>query len=122
MNTNKPGNFLTAEDVGKRDSFHAACVATYSSGLLQPGDSIILSNGWGGPSKCDRDKRNAIVDPFLIHSVPAGTPFWAFVLPEKVKQLTHHFEVEGVTLGDVADAQSTLKDYSTCASWGCSVG
>ncbi len=108
----KIGEFYSnplSADVGARDAFHSPCILCQAETKMSPGESIQVSySGKIADREGDHSKRMAIVDPFLTEDVPAGGVFWAFIVPGKVNNLTHSFDIEGVI-----SVEEAMNEYYT---------
>lgn len=82
--------------IGKRDAFHMAGVLVMSHQDLLGGEHLRFTdaNCTKVVSATSLD-RHAIVDPF-IRFAPAGTVFWALLVPGMTANLVHTFDIKGM--------------------------
>lgn len=79
--------------LGRRDAFHCAAVLVFCTEELQGGDSVRFDdNTYKTVVKCDREHRHAVADPF-VGKIELGQMFWAVLIPDRTKNLTHHFDL-----------------------------
>ncbi len=89
--SNKLGSL--PDSVDARDAFHMACVSVTCDEKVLPGDDVMfLNHQCTHVAKCDKNKRHAIVDPFLV-DVNKNKAFWAVLCPDSTANLTHHFDI-----------------------------
>ena len=80
---------------GKRDAFHVPVVLVQGDGTISPGDNIrFVDDDYKQVVECASDHRHAIADPFLETRPSPGELFWALLIPNSVKNLVHHFEID----------------------------
>ncbi len=84
------------DQLGRRDVFHVPAVVVFCRYELAPGTLLkfVGKNEVGVVSW--KDQRQGIVDPFLTNATRANEPFWMFVDPRLVGDLTHQFTIDGV--------------------------
>jgi hypothetical protein len=73
--------------VEKRDAIHLAVEPVVAGEHLEPGDTIIVTDGVAYYE--DREKALGIVDPFLEQGVRRGQRFWFVMFPRAVHSLRH---------------------------------
>lgn len=83
--------------LGRRDAFHVPGVLVTSSGYVSASDPVLFTD-----SSCKEvivatfSRKDAVVDPFVSGILDPGTLFWVFITPERVSNLTHHFEISPI--------------------------
>lgn len=82
--------------LGRRDAFHVAAVLVRCYATVRPGDYVKFLGASVTPA--DKYDAQAIVDPFVGREIDDSRElFWVFPLPELVSNLTHKFDLEGVS-------------------------
>jgi hypothetical protein len=80
-------------NLGRRDAFHVAAILVFSEQELAPSDNVRFEdNNYLTVIKSDKNDRHAIVDPF-IEKAEIGKLFWVLLVPDAVKGLAHHFDL-----------------------------
>lgn len=87
---------LPDQFLNRRDAFHMACVLSYSTVHINPGDYIRYAQGCIC-MPCDREDADGIVDPFACSEVDRalinpGETFWVMLKPNSISNLTHKFD------------------------------
>lgn len=85
---------------GRKDAFHVACVLCAihpkTQYVLDAGDCVRIEDGkYALHEFPDGTMHDGVVDPFLDHTIYRDSRelFWVFLLPDRVKNLTHTFEI-----------------------------
>jgi hypothetical protein len=84
---------LNAAFLGRRDAFHVAAVLVFCTEELNGGDSVRFDdNTYKTVVKSDLATRHAVADPF-VGKIELGQMFWAVLIPDRTKNLTHQFDL-----------------------------
>lgn len=77
----------------QRDAIHIAVLPAVAKERLEPGQRIAIDNEHmaTGVLNINYPDAVAIVDPFLRFPVQEGIRFWAFMLPNTITNLRHHW-------------------------------
>jgi antitoxin component of MazEF toxin-antitoxin module len=82
---------------GNKDAFHVPGVMVRSLADVEPGQNLYLSDD-GNAMSTSKEQRHGIADPWVEETIPAGTLFWLFLNPDMTENLSHHFDVKGISL------------------------
>jgi hypothetical protein len=116
-----PG-FVTDRDtiyVGRKDAFHIPSVLVTTNHDLNPGQDVrFTDDDCDAVEPCERNKRQAIVDPFLTKDQIEKSAFWVFIDPDLVSNLTHEFEIKGIgepeDFAEFLEFKGHSKEYNEC--------
>lgn len=92
-----PGLFQSKNVVDLRECVHCPVMVVTSDSEVIPGEHVkFIDNDCENrvlPWFCVEES-HGIADPFLRSYIPPNTPFLMFLLPGKVKNIHHEFDIE----------------------------
>lgn len=108
MSKLKPGHVveLFEANLGYRDAFHVPCVLVSSSYVLSSGQPVMFTKNFKHVIPCAWSNRHAIVDPFVTREQISNRAFWVMIIPDVVKDLSHHFNIDVDGVEDSGDVHS----------------
>ncbi len=100
------------EGIAERDAIHIAVYpVTVATERLSPGQSVIIQDGKAYP--CAKERRMAIIDPFINGFVLQGERCFVFMLPGSITGLRHdwtHPDIETAHIDE--DHETWLRDFA----------
>lgn len=115
MESPKLGSMPTDTDV--RDAIHIAIYPATAGRVLYPSQVVEIRNGVAHPSQTSTSGVG-IVDPFLKHTVLAGTKVWICLYPGSITSLRHdwtHPDINNELLSEEdvkAVSERWMRNYS----------
>lgn len=111
MNGPRMGIFGDPTKIGQRDAMHVPVVLVTADQTMAAGDSVVFLSPttvrhW---SITAGEEIQAKVDPWLKSQVNPGLPFYVMVSPDLVGDLTHHFQIKGLTEAKTPTADEIKK-------------
>lgn len=102
--------FPSVEGV-ERDAVHVAVYPVIADEILQPGQRIgFIEHDKQRVRACSDVDCIGIVDPFLTSQVVVGGCFWMFVLPRRIRGLTHHWYLDEIDSS--SESETWLRDFA----------
>ncbi len=102
----KIGQIGSTEDLrGTRDAVHVPVVLVETDDdAIKAGDNVrFVDSSYTVVTVCDKERRHAIVDPFLPDSWNMNDMFLVMLVPDAVTKLVHYYDL---TFKDVEEENS----------------